>query len=135
MFGTTYMSLSVSWPMLDAANRPEPASAVLPNGFEALSDFVEKWGVADEIERMRAREKSPTSELRHFYERMQPFMEGAMLYLRDYELGKMPPEAASLYRLALSFMDVGFLLERVARTDRDVVYPLSRIQFEIVGAF
>ena len=52
-----------------------------------------------------------------------------------YDLDDMPPPERTLYRLAVAFMEVGFLLERVLRTDRRLVYPLTGIRFLSDGFF
>lgn len=128
------MSLSARLQMGKADNRSS-AAARLPAGFEDLARFADKWSVADEVDRMTARDQMPIADLREFYTTMHGRMPDVMTYLKGFKPGDMQPETAALYRLGLSFMDVGFMLERVSRTDRAAVYPLTRMAFEDVGAF
>lgn len=102
--------------------------ALLPSGFEKLERFVGDWAVAGDLERLRRREAASRETLKTFYDVMKDEIDAAMDYLKQYSMTDLPDDAARLYQMALSFMDVGFLLERVMRTDRSVIYPLSRLE-------
>jgi hypothetical protein len=108
---------------------------LLPKGFERLEPFASKWAVADEFERLQQRERSSEAELRDFYSAMETEIGRVMEYLQQFTVENMSAETANLYRLALAFMEVGFLLERVLRTDRNLVFPLSLLKFDVTNAF
>lgn len=107
----------------------------LPSGFEKLERFVDKWALGDDILRVQVRESTPQADLRDFYDVAKGEIDNVMRYLKSFTMADMPPEALNLYRLAISFMEVGFLLERVVRTEREMVYPLSRVEFQPINVF
>jgi hypothetical protein len=108
---------------------------ILPSGFEKLERFVEKWALPDDIVRVQVRESSSQDELKDFYNVAKGEIDKIIIHLKNFTMDNMPTETVSLYRLALSFMEVGFLLERVMRTERSLVYPLSRVKFEPINVF
>jgi hypothetical protein len=111
------------------------STKVLPKGFERLERFAGKWSVAGEFERLQQREGSSLAELQDFYDTMKTEIDRVMEHLQRFKMGNMPEETVNLYRLGLSFMEVGFFLERVLRTNRNLVFPLSRLQFDSVNVF
>ncbi len=85
--------------------------SALPPDFADLERFVADWVLPDALARMAKRLSSSMDEIKAFYAAMLPRGEAALAYLRDYELGAMPPEAASLLKLMLSLAEVAPAVE------------------------
>ena len=83
----------------------------LPQGFEQLQPFVGDWVLADAVARMNKRQSSAIEEIRRFYDAMLPMGEAALAYLRQFELGSLPPEAERLLKLMLALAEVAPAVE------------------------
>ena len=86
-------------------------SGLLPQGFADLECFVADWVLPDALARMAKRLSSNMDELNAFYAAMLPRGEAALAYLRDYQLGEVPPEAERLLKLMLSLAEVAPAVE------------------------
>ena len=85
--------------------------SVLPRGFESLEPFVADWVQPDAAARLAKRQASTIEQIRTFYDTILPLGEKALAYLRDYQLGAMPPDAERLLKLMLALAEVGPAVE------------------------
>lgn len=101
---------------------------LLPESFEVLAPFVEKWAMATERERYRARLDSSMETLQAFYVAMLPQMEGLLTYLSKFHPEDLPPEGKTLLYLGCAFMDVSQSVERFGTPDVPESFPAERVQ-------
>jgi hypothetical protein len=87
------------------------ASSALPEGFESLQPFVADWVLPDAVARLAKRQSSNIEDIRRFYDAMLPLGERALDYLRQFQLGSLPPEAQRLLKLMLSLAEIGPAIE------------------------
>ena len=105
------------------------SSASLPAGFELLEAFVSEWVLPDAATRMARRQSSTIEEIRRFYQAMLPFGEQALHYLREFELGALPPEGERLLKLMLSLAEVAPAVEWYNSPQVYDGFPISRIRY------
>jgi hypothetical protein len=105
------------------------SNSTLPSGFEALEPFVGEWVLPDAVARMNKRQSSTIQEIRRFYAAMLPFGERALAYLRDFQLGELPPEAERLLRLMLALAEVAPAVEWYNDPQVYDGFPVSRIRY------
>ncbi|HTJ93932.1 MAG TPA: hypothetical protein VL424_12585 [Pararobbsia sp.] len=87
----------------DAAHPKRPR---LPQGFETLECFVDRWSSSDQNARSSARRHATRTELRAFYEAALPLMEAALDHVDLFELGKLPPPSHTLFLLLLNVAEI-----------------------------
>jgi hypothetical protein len=105
-------------------------TAVLPGGFEALEPFVADWALADAVARMTKRQTSGMDEIRGFYDAMLPRGEEALIYLRQFQLGELPPQAEQLLKLMLSLAEVAPAVEWYGDPRVFDGFPIERIRYK-----
>jgi hypothetical protein len=81
-------------------------SVNLPAAFADLQPFAEKWALATEYERSRARRASTSAELRQFYDKMMSRIADVLSVLDQYPLGQLPDTHRPLMRMALSLAEI-----------------------------
>lgn len=101
----------------------------LPEGFESLQKFVPEWVLPDAVARSAQRHASDIAEIRRFYDAILPFGEQALNYLRQFQLGEMPPEAERLLKLMLSLAEIAPAVEWYDSPEVASGYPVSRIRY------
>lgn len=101
----------------------------LPSGFEALEPFVTDWALADAVARMAKRQASAMAEIRGFYDAMLPLGEPALVYLRQFQLGALPPEAEVLLKLMLSLAEIAPAVEWYDDPRVYDGFPIERIRY------
>lgn len=79
----------------------EIAESSLPEGFEDLERFVERWGVDSTDGRIAVRSESSMEEIRDFYDAMIPRCLEAVRLIDGYSLDDLPPDVARLAQLVL----------------------------------
>ena len=99
---------------------------LLPQQFQELDSFVDRWALATEQERNARRRASTMGELQRFYNEMLPRMSGIIEYLNQYSLDSLPEEALRLFYLALSFMEVSPAVELFGEPDESGVFKATR---------
>lgn len=104
-------------------------AAQLPEGFQALEPWVAEWVLPDAVARMARRQSSDIADLRRFYDAVLPLGEAALEYLRQFQLGEMPPAAERLLKLMLSLAEVAPAVEWYGGPQVANGYPVSRIRF------
>ncbi len=102
---------------------------VLPPGFETLEAFVPEWVLADTVARMEKRQSTSIDRIREFYDAMLPLGGRALDYLRDFQLGALPPEAERLLKLMLSLAEVAPAVEWYGQPMVVDGFPVSRIRY------
>ena len=105
-----------------------PNESLLPEGFERLQSFVEKWAVAPSSRRQRARLSSSMEELRGFYKVMLEDADAAIVYLNRFKLNQMPKDADNLMNLMLSLTEVAHSVELWNRVDQPDAFPFERVK-------
>jgi len=104
-------------------------STLLPSGFEALTPFVSEWVLEDAFARMAKRQSSTLGELKRFYDAMLPYGERALAYLRNFQLGSLPPEAERLLKLMLALAEVAPAVEWYKSPQVYDGFPIGRIRY------
>ncbi len=88
----------------------------LPNGFEALSPFVEFWAAPTAADRARCRDESDKSRRAAFYDAVKPLAPSALSYLDAKPISQWDPSEQCLMQLLLSFVHVA-LAEELQREE------------------
>jgi hypothetical protein len=102
---------------------------LLPRGFEALEPFVEDWVLEDVAARLTKRLGSTIAEIRGFYDAILPLGEQALAYLRNYQLGALPPDGERLLKLMLALAEVGPAVEWYDNPRVYDGFDIDRIRF------
>ncbi len=98
----------------DIKKRQSSGGSLLPEGFQSLEPFIEKWGelyTADE--RYYARQTSTMEELQLFYSAASPFLNQSFEHLDTFSFGEdiLPDSQARLLRLMFSLAEVSQAIE------------------------
>lgn len=106
----------------------------LPAQFADLERFVPLWALTNEKARHVNLLARSIPELREFYDAMLPRMEEVTRYLNSFALDKMPPDAQTLFDLALTFMESAHPIDlRWNSTDIEDKFPAERFEFLAVS--
>jgi hypothetical protein len=84
---------------------------LLPQGFESAERYLRGWVLPDSAARSMKRQTSTMEEIRAFYDTMLPIAGAAADYLREYNLGSLPPEGERLLKLMLSLAEIAPAVE------------------------
>jgi hypothetical protein len=104
-------------------------SSSLPAGFESLEDFISDWVLADAAARMAKRQSSTIDDIRRFYDAVLPYGEKTLLYLREFQLGSLPPEGERLLKLMLALAEVAPAVEWYKSPQVYDGFPVTRIRY------
>lgn len=104
-------------------------SAALPPGFTALECFVGDWVLPDAAARMARRQASRIEDIKTFYDAMLPMGEAALAWLRDFDLGTLPPEGERLLKLMLALAEVAPAVEWYGAPRVYDGFPVERIRY------
>jgi hypothetical protein len=85
--------------------------ALLPNEFEELESFAERWCLATERERWAERMSSSMADLQEFYDTILPRVSEAIAFCDKFPFDEMPDDAVNLLRMIYSFVIVSFPVE------------------------
>lgn len=96
-------------------------TSALPEGFEDLLPFVEKWAKETTEERMTVRAESSMEDIRDFYDTILPRADEAMTLIDQYPFDNLPADVACLCQLVLALGPCAMAVEvigqpRVPRT-------------------
>lgn len=86
-------------------------SGRLPEGFEDLEPYLDRWNAPTSHERWINRAAAPYPEIVKFYEAMFARAEEATVYLEKFALDDMPEPAENLFRLLLSMSHAAIAVE------------------------
>lgn len=86
-------------------------SELLPARFAALEPYAQTWALEEADARLRKRMQSAMAELESFYHAMLPHLEAALLYLDEFEFGKLPDAERRLHWLTLATAEVALSVE------------------------
>jgi hypothetical protein len=104
--------------------------AMLPTEFVALAPFVADWALTTEKARHDKLTATGIPELRAFYDAMLPRWDAIVAYLNQFPLGKMPPEASTLFDLSMTFAESAHPIDLNWRTtDIEDKFPAERFIF------
>lgn len=104
-------------------------SSQLPSGFETLEPFVSEWALPDAVARMTKRQGSSIEVIRQFYDAVLPHGEQALGYLREFQLGALPPEGERLLKLMLSLAEIAPAVEWYDDPQVYDGFPVTRIRY------
>ncbi|KWF24844.1 hypothetical protein WT56_00755 [Burkholderia pseudomultivorans] len=83
----------------------------MPEGFDALEPFLDRWSAATSHERWINRSATPYPEIVAFYDAMSERAEEATVYLEQFPLDDMPESARNLFRLLLAMCHAAIAVE------------------------
>lgn len=83
----------------------------LPGQFSAFEGLAREWALPTEEARVRKRLSSSMGEIRAFYDAILPHVEEMLVYLNQFPLDEMPPEAMRLLYLCFSLAEVSLAVE------------------------
>ncbi|HKZ80387.1 MAG TPA: hypothetical protein VJ124_19080 [Pyrinomonadaceae bacterium] len=100
----------------------------LPDQFQELNSFSERWALATERERNDRRRSSTMEEIQKFYDAILPRMDEIINYLNQYPLDGLPVDARRLFYLALSFMEISPSVELFREPDETGAFEATRFK-------
>ena len=86
-------------------------TARLPEGFEALEPFFDRWAIRTTRERDKARGESRFEDLQAFYDAGQPLLGKALAYLDTFPVKELAGKEECLMDLMLSLAHVSLAVE------------------------
>ncbi len=104
-------------------------SAPLPPGFESAEPFIAHWVLPDANARMHQRQATAIADIRRFYETMLPLGEAALAWLREWDLGTLPPEGERLLKLMLALAEVAPAVEWYNDPRVTDGFPVERFRY------
>lgn len=84
---------------------------LLPEGFEALEPFCEEWALPHNMDRYKKRVGSSMTELKEFYDAVEPRAEEALALLDRTPLSELDGSELRLLYLCLTLIDVSLAIE------------------------
>lgn len=91
---------------------PDPATALLPEGFAELEPWVAAWALPRQLERSAARQAAPMEKITAFYRAMLPRLPEILELLGKYPAGsEIPQDVERLYHLSLSIGEIAPAVE------------------------
>lgn len=115
--------------MQEQMTRNDLPARQLPGEFADLAPWVRPWAIGHERERMAKLLSVTVDELRPFYDAMLPRMPAIKAWLDQFPLNAMPPEAGTLFDLALSFMETAHVIDLGWKTtDIEDKFPHDRFR-------
>jgi hypothetical protein len=85
--------------------------ALLPDRFQELERYAEKWCRPSEDERWTARLTSSMDEIQAFYDAFEPHAEEAIRYCDQYPLDSLPDDVRNLLYLLAALVQASFPVE------------------------
>ena len=100
----------------------------LPARFVALESLAEAWALKHADARLRKRMQSSMAEVEAFYHAMLPQLEAALLYLDEFEFGRLPPPEKRLHWLTLATAEAALAVEIYGAPRLPMAPDLARFQ-------
>jgi hypothetical protein len=88
---------------------------LLPNGFEALEFFCERWAGENAQARMRLRIESSAEDRHQFYAAASPLLPAALEHLDSRDLTALDEQEIRLLKLMLALAHVSLAEERYGK--------------------
>jgi len=99
-------------------------TARLPEAFEALEPFVDRWALDDFQARYECRFDSDMTSINAFYGAMQPLAEHAMAEIERHPLDRLPPKVHTLFKLTMSLVHAAQAVECYRQPQPlNIIYP------------
>ena len=99
----------------------------LPAEFADLARWTAEWALGNERDRMDKLLSVTVEELRPFYDSMLARMLDVKSYLDQFPMNAMPPEAHTLFELAMTFMETAHVIDLGWKTtDIEDKFPHER---------
>ncbi len=86
-------------------------TARLPEGFEALEPFAERWAIRTTRERDKARGESRFEDLQAYYDVAQPLLGPALAYLDRFPVKELAGREQRLMDMMLTLAHVSMAVE------------------------
>lgn len=86
-------------------------NARLPEGFQSLDPWVDRWVLADSEARAQTRQETAMEDIRLFYEAALADAPRALEFLSAKSLGEIDEPSGNLLKLLLSLAEVGPAVE------------------------
>lgn len=86
-------------------------AAGLPDGYQDLEQFLDRWNALTSHERWTQRAATPYPEIVAFYDAMLERADAAIAYLDQFPLNDMPEPAQNLFRLMLAMCHASLAVE------------------------
>lgn len=99
-------------------------SAQLPEGFEALEPFVERWAIRTTRERDAARGTSSFADLQAYYDTAQPLLQPALAHCDGFPVKQLAGKEQRLMDMMLSLAHVSMAVE--VHREMEPQHTLSR---------
>lgn len=84
---------------------------ILPEPFQDLDFWAEKWNFSDIAGRYGQRKASTMAELRAFYEAVQPRMQAILDHLDGFSIYQLPEPERRLYRMLCGLCEASAAVE------------------------
>lgn len=100
--------------------------SALPEGFEALEQFLTSWCCDTSAERIKVRCESSMDDIRAFYDAMLDHADDALDLIETHPIGEMPDDVARLAKLVLGLAQASVAVELHGQPRApDAPYPNS----------
>jgi hypothetical protein len=120
------MTTAKTHPLTYIRHRQAPPRE-LPPEFSDLQPWIAEWALPHERDRMQKLIAIDIETLRPFYDAMLARMPAIRHYLDHFSLNAMPPEAATLFDMALTFMETAHPIDLGWKTtDIEDKFPHER---------
>jgi hypothetical protein len=104
--------------------------APLPPPFADLSRYVGDWALPSEKARFEKRVGSSLQDVRSFNDAMYARIDDIIVYLNQFPLDAIPPEAQTLLTLARAYMETSHPVDLGwSTTDLEDAFPSARFKF------
>ncbi len=81
-------------------------AAILPEGFEQLTPFVDHWALETQSERENRRRTSTGEEMQAFFDAVFPEIERMLGACDKFPFGSLPPSHQPLLNMALTLAEI-----------------------------
>lgn len=102
----------------------------LPPPFADLSHYVAAWSLPSEKARFEKRVASSLAEVRSFNDAMYRRIDDIIVYLNQFPLDALTPDAQALLNLARAYMETSHPVDLDwSTTDLEDAFPSARFEF------
>ena len=106
----------------------------VPERFAALRPFIADWALGSEEDRYRKLHASTITQLRTFYDVVMAQLPEMLEYLKKCPLNGMPPDAQTLFDLAMTFAETAHPIDlKWKDVDFAGAYDWRKMEFRTVS--